>query len=136
MNTLALVGDQRSRLVFIVRVLAREIVAKSFCHVLWCCRADRQRMQLLRSAFFALLLVLAQSAALLHFVDHLKHDADEGGEHACVVCLAAHALDAPVPTPAKAVAGPVVPAAPLARQAWFSCSSRIRRPCARAPPTA
>jgi hypothetical protein len=93
-------------------------------------------MKLLRSVILALLLVLAQSAALLHFVDHLKPDADEGGGHACVFCLAVHGLDSPVPTLAKAVAGPFLPVASLAQEAWFSSSPRLRLPCARAPPSA
>ncbi len=93
-------------------------------------------MKLLRPVILALLLVLAQSAALLHCVDHFKQDADEGNGHACVFCLAAHGLDSPVPTPAKAVAEPLLPVAPLAQQAWFSCSSRPLLPFARAPPPA
>jgi len=93
-------------------------------------------MKLLRSAILALLLVLAQSAALLHYVDHLKPDADEGGGHACVFCLAVHGLGSPVPTPAKAVAEPFLPVAPLAQVAWFSCSLRLLLPFARAPPPA
>ncbi|MER2515267.1 MAG: hypothetical protein ABTR92_02460 [Candidatus Accumulibacter phosphatis] len=93
-------------------------------------------MKLLRSAFLALLLVLAQSAALLHFVDHLKPDADAGGEHACSFCLAVHGLDSPLPALAEAVAGPLLSFAPLAQEAWFSCSLRLHPACARAPPTA
>jgi len=93
-------------------------------------------MKQLRSAILALLLVLAQSAALFHFVDHLKPDADEGDGHACVFCLAAHNLDSPLPTPATAVAGPFFHLAPPVQEAWLSCTARLRPPCARAPPSA
>jgi hypothetical protein len=93
-------------------------------------------MKLLRSAIFALLLVLAQSAALLHSVDHLKPDADAAGGYACVFCLAVHGLDSPVPSLAKVVVEPLLPVAPLAQAACSSCAPRLRQPCARAPPAA
>ena len=93
-------------------------------------------MKLLRSAILALLLVLAQSAALFHFVDHIKPDAGEGDGHACVFCLAAYNLDSPLPTPAAAVTGPLFPLAPPVQEAWFSCAARLCPPCARAPPSA
>ncbi|ACV37321.1 hypothetical protein [Accumulibacter sp.] len=99
-------------------------------------RADRQPMKRLRFAILALLLLLAQSAALFHYVDHLKPDADEADGHACVFCLAAHNLESPVPTPATTLAGPLLHVTPPTQEAWFSCARRLSPACARAPPTA
>lgn len=98
--------------------------------------ADGRPTRRLRFAILALLLVLAQSAALFHFADHLKPDADEGDGHACVFCLAAHNLDSPLPSPATAVAGPLFRLAPPVQGVWRSCTTRLRPPCARAPPSA
>ncbi len=97
---------------------------------------DPQSMKHLRAAVLVLLLVLAQSAALFHFVDHLKPDADEGSSHACMFCLAAHNLDYPLPTPATVVDGPLLHLAPPVEEAWLARAARLSPPRARAPPAA
>ena len=53
-------------------------------------------MKLLRHALFALLLLLAQSGALTHGVEHLRVDADAPASHSCAHCITAHGLNAPL----------------------------------------
>jgi len=58
-------------------------------------------MKLLRHALFALLLLLAQTGALTHAVEHLRPDANTPATHSCALCIAVQGLDAPlVSTPA------------------------------------
>lgn len=53
-------------------------------------------MKLLRHALFAFLLLLAQSGALTHGVEHLRVDGDAPASHSCSYCVAAQGLDVPL----------------------------------------
>lgn len=93
-------------------------------------------MKFFRHALFALLLLLAQSGALTHAVEHLRSDADAPASHICTLCIAAQGLDtalvstAPAITPAAAdFPLPVNLAVPVLAAAAIS-------PRARAPPAA
>lgn len=93
-------------------------------------------MSLFRHALFALLLLLAQSGALAHGVEHLRSDADRTATHGCALCLAAQGIDTALVATAPALAlcaagfaAPVhlvTPRPPVARVS----------PRARAPPAA
>ena len=93
-------------------------------------------MTFARAAFLAVLLLFAQSAALLHSLEHLQPAADEGGEPVCTLCLAVHALDAPLPVLARALPEPFPPLAPLAGTSDGRRSPPRPTECARAPPAA
>lgn len=92
-------------------------------------------MKLFRHAFFAFLLLLTQTGALTHAVEHLHPDADTP-PHTCALCIAVQGLDAALAsTPPDmalstadfaAPAGAVIPV--------FSPSVVVPR--ARAPPVA
>lgn len=93
-------------------------------------------MKLLRHALFALLLLLAQSGALTHGVEHLRVDADAPASHSCTLCIAAHALDAPL---AAATPDLALPTADFARPAILVATPFAATPLApraRAPPAA
>ena len=93
-------------------------------------------MTFARAAFLALLLLFAQSAALLHSLEHLQPAADEADEPVCPLCLAVHALDAPLPVLARALPEPFPPLAPLAGTSDGRRSPPRPTECARAPPAA
>ncbi|MEF8697754.1 MAG: hypothetical protein V5B36_14260 [Candidatus Accumulibacter sp. UW25] len=93
-------------------------------------------MTFARAAFLAFLLLFAQSAAFLHSLEHLQPAADEAGEPVCTFCLAAQALDAPLPMLARALPEPLPPPAPPAGTSDDRRSPQRPSACARAPPSA
>jgi hypothetical protein len=50
----------------------------------------------LRYLLLAVLLLLAQSGALTHALDHLRPDAGDPPSHSCALCIAAQGLDVPL----------------------------------------
>lgn len=93
-------------------------------------------MKFFRHALFAFLLLLAQSGALTHSVEHLRGDADAPASHSCALCIAAHGLDAPLAAPTPDVALPTADfAQPVILVASFFAATPLA-PRARAPPAA
>lgn len=90
-------------------------------------------MKFFRHALFALLLLLTQSGALTHAVEHLRTDVDTP-THTCTLCIAAQGLDAQlISTPSTIGA----PAADFASPSTFTTliySPAAISPRARAPP--
>ena len=90
---------------------------------------------LLRHLLFAILLLLAQSGALTHGVEHLRIDAD-APNHTCAQCLAAQGFDTALISLAPALAVSVATFSLPASVVVPSYSSAAPAPRARAPPTA
>lgn len=60
-------------------------------------------MKRLRHLLLAVLLLLAQSGALTHAIDHLHPDAGEAASHTCALCIAAQGLAAPLASVAPGI---------------------------------
>ena len=93
-------------------------------------------MKTLRHALFAFLLLLAQSEALTHAVEHLRIDADTPASHSCALCIAAQGLDAALASTPPGIAlftADFAPPAGVAVSAFFAPNISPR---ARAPPAA
>jgi len=93
-------------------------------------------MKLLRHALFAFLLLLAQSGALTHGVEHLRVDADNPASHSCAHCIAAQGLDTALVSTASAIAPSTADFSLPARLAVPAFTAAAVSPRARAPPTA
>lgn len=93
-------------------------------------------MKLLRHALFALLLLLAQSGALTHGVEHLRIDADAPASHGCTLCIAAHGLDAPLAAATPGIAPSTADFSQPASLAVPVFAAAAISPRARAPPAA
>lgn len=92
-------------------------------------------MKPLRHLLLALLLLLAQSVALTHAVDHLRIDA-ETPTHRCTLCIAAQGLDAALTgEPPAIVLGTAEFAPPTGVVVAILATSAVS-PRARAPPAA
>jgi hypothetical protein len=93
-------------------------------------------MKLFRHVLLTVLLLLAQTGALTHGVEHLRFDADTPASHSCSLCIATQGLDAaPVSTP-PAIALPVTDFAPPASVVAAAFDTPAVTPRARAPPAA
>lgn len=91
-------------------------------------------MKLLRHALFAFLLLLAQSGALTHGVEHLRVDGDAPASHSCSYCVAAQGLDVPLAATPENVALSAAGFAPPAGAVLALHFAAAPAPRARAPP--
>lgn len=93
-------------------------------------------MKLLRHALFAFLLLLAQSGALVHSVEHLRVDADDApASHICTLCIAAQGLDTALVSTAPAIAQSTADFSLPASLTVPLLAAAAVSPRARAPPT-
>lgn len=90
-------------------------------------------MKPLRHLLFALVLLLAQSVALTHAVEHLRVDADTP-THTCALCIAAQGLDAALTGEAPDLVGGTAEFAPPTGVVIPVFSPSAVSPRARAPP--
>jgi len=90
----------------------------------------------LRYLLLAVLLLLAQSGALTHALDHLHPDAGEPPSHACALCIAAQGLDAPLASVAPDFALSAANFAPPMGESVAAPIPSTVSPRARAPPLA
>jgi hypothetical protein len=93
-------------------------------------------MKLFRHVLVAFLLLLAQSGALTHAVEHLRIDADTPASHSCSLCLVAQGLDAALASAPPDIALSTADFAPPAGAAFSAFSAPALAPRARAPPAA
>lgn len=93
-------------------------------------------MKWLRHLLVAFLLLLAQSGALTHEIDHLHPDADEPASHVCALCIAAQGLAAPLSSVAPDIALSAVGFAPPLGEIVAVPFPGAVSPRARAPPFA
>lgn len=93
-------------------------------------------MKFFRHALVAFLLLLAQSGALTHAVEHLRTDADTPASHSCSLCLVAQGLDAALASTPPDIARSTAGFAPPAGVALAAFSAAALTPRARAPPAA
>jgi hypothetical protein len=91
-------------------------------------------MKLLRHVLFAVLLLLAQTGALTHAVEHLRTDVDTP-THTCALCIAAQGLDAALVSAPPAAVLLAAGFAPPAHVAVTAVPATAISPRARAPPT-
>jgi hypothetical protein len=92
-------------------------------------------MKFFRHALFALLLLLAQSGALTHAVEHLRIDVDTP-THTCALCIAAQGLDASLISAPSAIGVTAADFAPPSTFTTLIYSPAAISPRARAPPAA
>lgn len=90
----------------------------------------------LNHLLLAVLLLLTQSGALTHAIDHLQPDADEVASHVCALCIAAQGLAAPLESAAPGMALPAASFAPPVGEIVAVAVSSSVSPRARAPPHA
>ena len=90
----------------------------------------------LRHLLIAVLLLLAQSGALTHEIDHRHPDADEPASHVCALCIAAHGLAAPLESVAPGIALSAASFAPPVGEIVAVPFPGAVSPRARAPPLA
>jgi hypothetical protein len=91
-------------------------------------------MKALRHLLFCMVLLLTQTGALTHALEHLRTDADTSASHNCALCIAAQGLDAQLISTPSTV-GPMVAAfAPPATVTARIYSPEAVSPRARAPP--
>lgn len=90
-------------------------------------------MKRLRHLLFVVLL-LAQTGALTHAVEHLRVEADLPASHSCALCLAAQGLDAPLVSSAADMALVFADFASPHSVAPASFYPFVLAPRARAPP--
>lgn len=93
-------------------------------------------MKRLRHLLVAVLLLLAQSGALTHEIEHLRPDADEPASHVCALCIAAQGLAAPLASLAPCIALSVANFAPPTGEIVAVPIPSTVSPRARAPPLA
>lgn len=93
-------------------------------------------MKFFRHALLAFLLLLAQSGALTHAVEHLRIDTDTPASHSCALCLLAQGLDAALASAPPDIALSTVDFTPPAGVALSAFSAPALAPRARAPPAA
>lgn len=93
-------------------------------------------MKRLRHLLLVVLLLLAQSGALTHALEHLRPDADEAASHACAQCIAAQGLAAPLASVAPDIAVSAARFAPPAGESVAAPIPNAVSPRARAPPLA
>jgi hypothetical protein len=93
-------------------------------------------MKLARHLLLTLLLLLAQTGALTHAVEHLRPDSDAPASHSCALCIALQGLDAALAATPPAIALPAADFALPAGVAVTVFSSSAVSPRARAPPAA
>lgn len=93
-------------------------------------------MKLARQLLVAFLLLLAQTGALTHAVEHLRPDADAPASHSCALCLAVQGLDAALASTPPDIALPAADFALPAGVAVAFVSPPAVSPRARAPPAA
>lgn len=93
-------------------------------------------MKLGRHLLFAFLLLLAQTGALTHGVEHLRSDADAPASHSCSLCIAAQGLDAPLASTAPDIVGSAADFALPAGLVIAALAAPAVAPRARAPPAA
>lgn len=91
-------------------------------------------MKPLRHLLFALVLLLAQSMALTHAVEHLRIDADTP-THTCALCIAAQGLDAALTGEPPDIAQGIAEFAPPTGAVVPVFSPAAVSPRARAPPS-
>ncbi|MBI4742410.1 MAG: hypothetical protein HY777_12865 [Betaproteobacteria bacterium] len=89
-----------------------------------------------RHLLFAVLLLLAQSGALTHAVEHLRPDAHAPANHTCALCIAAQGVDAALVSAPPAIAPRVVKGASHAFVIVPVFPASAVSPRARAPPAA
>lgn len=93
-------------------------------------------MKRLRHLLFAVLLLLAQSEALTHALDHLHPDVGDPPSHSCALCVAAQGLDVPLASVAPYFAFSAANfAPPMGESVAVPIPSSVS-PRARAPPLA
>ena len=90
----------------------------------------------LRHLLIAVLLLLAQSGALTHEIDHLYPEANEPASHVCALCIAAQGLAAPLASVAPGIAFSEVSFAPPVGAIVAVPFPSAVSPRARAPPLA
>jgi len=93
-------------------------------------------MKQLRHLLLVVLLLLAQSGALTHALDHLRPDAGEPPSHACALCIAAQGLDVPLASVAPGIALSAANFAPPIGEIVSVTFPSAVSPRARAPPIA
>lgn len=91
-------------------------------------------MKFFRHALFAILLLLAQSGALTHAVEHLQSDTDAPVSHSCSLCIAAHGLDSALASTTPDLAPTAANFAPPGEFIAATCVTPALAPRARAPP--
>jgi hypothetical protein len=96
-------------------------------------------MKLLRHALFAVLLLLAQTGALTHAVEHLRIQSDDTNapaSHTCSLCVAAQGLDAALASTPPDIAHSTADFSPSTGVDLGAVSTPSITPRARAPPAA
>jgi hypothetical protein len=93
-------------------------------------------MRFFRHALVAFLLLLAQSGALTHAVEHLRIDADTPASHGCTLCIAAHGVDAALASTPPDITPSAADFAPPASTVVAALHIPSISPRARAPPAA
>lgn len=93
-------------------------------------------MKFFRHALFAVLLLLAQSGALTHAVEHLRIDTDAPASHSCSLCIAAQGLDSALASAAPNLALSAACFTPPGERIAAVCVTPAFAPRARAPPAA
>lgn len=93
-------------------------------------------MKLLRGLLFSIVLLLAQSGALTHALEHVSHDdAEPSLAHSCGLCIAAQGLDAPLISTSDILVQVDADVATPAVAVALSPAPPDVSPCARAPPS-
>ena len=90
-------------------------------------------MRFFRHALFAVLLLLTQSGALTHAVEHLRTDVDTQ-THTCTLCIAVQGLDASLMATPPALGVSSAGFAPPSTFTSLVYSPAAISPRARAPP--
>jgi hypothetical protein len=90
-------------------------------------------MKFFRHALIAFLLLLAQTGALTHAVEHLRTDVDTP-THTCALCIAAQGLDAALVSAPPAVVLLTADFAPPTHVTTAVVPAAAISPRARAPP--
>jgi hypothetical protein len=93
-------------------------------------------MKFFRHALLAFLLLLAQSGALTHAIEHLRIDADTPASHSCSLCLVAQGLDSALASAPPTIALSMADFTPPTSLAFSAFSAPALVPRARAPPAA
>jgi hypothetical protein len=96
-------------------------------------------VKLLRHALFAVLLLLAQTGALTHAVEHLRIQSDDTNapaSHTCAVCLSAQGLDVALASTPPDIAQLTANFTPPTGVIPGAVSTPSITPRARAPPAA
>ncbi len=93
-------------------------------------------MKFLRHALLVVLLLLTQTGALTHAVEHLRIDTDAPASHPCAHCIAVQGLDAALISTPPAAVFSAPPVALLTGLILAACVVAVPAPRARAPPVA